>query len=98
MEFQDRKQLLAQSGRRVGIRITLVEEDGFLQAVEVRRTIGAAGKMSSDQPTGSWRQILVEIFLKLSCHGMARRCMFVTVRHCCGCRNRAAALLPDLFE
>ena len=97
-EFQDGKEPLAQPGRNVRVRATSVQQDRFLQAVEVRRAVWTMRQMLPDNPKRGGGQFLVEFLFKLSCHGTARRCMFVTVRHGCRCRKRAAALLPVSFE
>jgi hypothetical protein len=65
----------------VWIGISLIEENGFLQAVKVRGAIRASGEVLLDFPAFRRKEISVQLVLNMHCDVAAQGSMFVNSFH-----------------
>jgi len=81
VKVENSVELPARSARKPRIRLVPVEEDGFLQTVEIRRAIGASLQVLLDLPVRRPAELIVKPLLDVFCHITAGGSMSVKRMH-----------------
>jgi hypothetical protein len=91
VQMENGEELPASPGRKPGIGIVSVEEDGLLQAVKIRRAVGASLDVLFDLPVRRFAQLIVEQILDVARHFAARGHMSGKSLHGVGTEYSGAA-------